>query len=92
MKRAIQTAIGMFKNHPNMKNINFQIVPQCHEFTHTTNDLPMDVYKLIEEYKPGSAASEGLHFDFTWLLHYAQPQLWSILSLWNPKKQALILS
>ena len=73
MRRAMQTAIHMFKKHPNVSKINFEVVPLCHEFMHTTNDLPMDVYQLIEEYKQGSASAEGLKFDFTWLLHYAQP-------------------
>jgi len=92
MRRAMQTAIHMFKGHPNIAKINFLVVPQVHEWVHCSNDLPMDVNELIKIYGQGSAEAEGLHFDFTWLFHYAQPQLWSILSMHNVERQSMILS
>ena len=53
MRRALQTAIHMFKNHPNLSKMTFLVVPQCHEIMHTSNDIPMDCYKLMQQFAPG---------------------------------------
>ena len=92
MRRALQTAIHMFKSHPNLDKMQFIVVPHCHEIMHTSNDIPMDVYQLIKHFAHGEALCEGLKFDFSWLLHYGNPQAWSVLSLTNSAKQAQILS
>ena len=47
MQRAMQTAIHMFKGHPNKANIKFIVEPMVHEIMHTTNDLNMDALELI---------------------------------------------
>lgn len=52
----------------------------------------MDVYQLIKDFAPENPDCEGLKFDFTWLMHYGNPQAWSVLSLTNSAKQAQILS
>ena len=36
MRRALSTAIHMFKSHPNLSKIQFLVVPQCHEIMHTS--------------------------------------------------------
>ena len=82
----------MFKTHPNVSKITFVVMPQTHEYFHTSNDIPRDVYELIARYKPGATDAEGLIFDFSLLLNYAEPQLWSVLSLHNHKKQAELLA
>ena len=92
MRRALQTAIHMFKGHPNVSKITFVVVPQCHEFMHTSNDLPEDYTKIVSDYAPGKVLCEGLKFDFTLLLHYGEPQLWSVLSMTNTEKVGKVLS
>jgi hypothetical protein len=59
---------------------------------HTSNDIPLDYTEIVKKYAPGEAICQGVKFDFSWLLHYGQPQLWSVLSLHNVEKQAIILS
>ena len=73
MRRALKTAILMLKDHPNAANLTLVVVPLCREFLHTTNDLPSDVFELIERFKEGSPECHGLKIDFTMLLHYSQP-------------------
>jgi hypothetical protein len=53
MNRAMQTAINMFKTHPNAKNIKFIVLPICREVFNTSNDFPQDVYTLMSRYAPG---------------------------------------
>ena len=68
MQRAMQTAILMFKDHPNANKIKFMVTPACREIMHTSNDINCDVNKLIERYGPGAKDAEGLTFDFSMLL------------------------
>ena len=42
MQRAMQTAIHMFKGHPNLANIRFIVEPMIHEILHTTCDMHID--------------------------------------------------
>lgn len=92
MRRALQTVIHMFSSHPNLSNIKFLVVPQAHEVMHTSNDVPIDVAEVIQTYAPGETICQGVKFDFSWLLHYGQPQLWSVMSLYNVEKQKFVLS
>ena len=55
---------------------------------HTSNDIPADYLQVVKKFAHGEAVCQGLKFDFTWLLNYAQPQLWSVLTLHNVEKQA----
>ena len=43
----MQTAIHMFKGHPNLANIRFIVEPEMHEILHTTCDLNMDALELL---------------------------------------------
>ena len=47
MQRAMQTAIHMFKGHPNLANIRFIVEPEMHEILHTTCDLNIDAFDLL---------------------------------------------
>ena len=67
-------------------------MPQVHEVMHTSNDIPADYLEVVNKYAPGKEICQGIKFDFSWLLHYGQPQLWAVLSLHNVEKQAAFLA
>jgi hypothetical protein len=50
-----------------------------HEIVGEPDDLPIDVHELIATF----GAEKDFNFDFTLLLSYSQPQLWSILTMQN---------
>ena len=82
----------MFANHPNLAKIKFTVVPQVHEWLQMSGDIPADYTEVIVKYAPGQPICQGVAFDFTLLLHYAEPQLWSILTLSSVVKQKEVLS
>ena len=43
----------LFKNHPNKDNIEFVVLPIVREVLHTTNDIAMDCFELMEKYAAG---------------------------------------
>lgn len=45
----MQTAIELFQNHPNLKNISFIILPLVREILNTSNDVGIDCYDLMEK-------------------------------------------
>ena len=83
MQRAMQTAIHMFKNHPNLAKIRFIVVPLVHEIMHTCNDMHMDAYELIDKYSAGKEVCQGLNFDFSMILGSGAPNLWAVHTLTN---------
>ena len=87
MQRAMQTAIHMFKGHPNLANIRFIVEPMIHEIMHTTNDMHIDVLELIQKYAPGQEACHGLKFDFSRIMAMERPQLWNINTLTEQAKK-----
>ena len=87
MQRALQTAIHMFKNHPNKANLVCIVVPEVHEILHTTNDIHMDALELIQKYAPGQAICEGLAFDFSAITAMEKPQLWSIETIQSEERK-----
>lgn len=92
LRRALQTTIHMFAGHPNLQNIKFLVVPQCHEIMEDSCDIPTDYLEIINKYAQEEPACKGVKFDFSWLLNYGQPQLWSVLSLTNVEKQVFMMS
>ena len=78
MQRAMLTAIHMFKNHKNLVNIKFLVVPSLREVFHTSNDIHMDPSELMKKYAPGQAICEGLVFDFSMLLSDGSPNFWAV--------------
>ena len=79
----MQTAIHMFKNHPNLAKMRFIVVPLVHEVMHTCNDMHMDAYELMEKYAAGNEYCQGLNFDFSMILGSGAPNLWSVQTLTN---------
>lgn len=73
VQRAIQTAVHMFKDHPNKANITLVIVPIMREIMHTANDIPADYDKVMERYGEGAADAHGLKFDFSMFFLYGRP-------------------
>jgi hypothetical protein len=88
LRRAMQTAIAMFKDHPNAKQIKFLVVPLIREVFHTVCDVPCDVHELMRTFGKGQEASKGLEFDFSMLVHFGEPNFWSVNILCNPVKKA----
>lgn len=70
------TTIHMYKNHPNKKNIKFVVLPMIREVYHTTNDIAIDVYEMMEKFGEGAEMACGLNFDFSNIYQYGVPDLW----------------
>ena len=49
LRRALQTAYLLFKNHPKFDSIKFIVHPQLRENMHTVCDVPED-WDLVEAY------------------------------------------
>ena len=88
MQRAMQTAIHMFKGHPNLANIKFIVEPLIHEIMHTMNDICMDADQLQQKYAPGQEICHGLNFDFSRLSANHAPNLWMPETIIVPSKKA----
>jgi hypothetical protein len=52
MQRAIQTAIHLFKDHPNKSQIRFVISPIVREVLETSNDIALNVQEIVHRYDP----------------------------------------
>ena len=74
----MQTAIHMFKGHPNLAKIHFVVEPMVHEIMHTTNDMHMDALELLQKYAPGQPSCHGINFDFSRITSLSSPNLWNI--------------
>ena len=58
----MQTTVLLFKEHPNLENIKFVVLPLIREFIVAKDDVPMDVYQLMEEFTKENC---GIEFDFS---------------------------
>lgn len=93
MQRALQTAIHMFKNHPNLSKIQFIVLPIVREVLETSNDLCMDIESTVQKYAIGSDICEGLKFNFAMIYLYGIPKLWQVYTLASlPKQKDIITS
>ena len=73
-RRAIQTAIHLFKNHPNKGNIKFVILPIVREVIQDYDDIVVDYDTgIMQRYKTGSPENHGLVFDFSRFYLYGIP-------------------
>ena len=79
LRRAIQTAVNMFKTHPNKANIKFKVFPLVTEVFMSTCDIGNDVFENEKEF----SNIEGMHFDFTLVKQFKVPQLWQTYQLEN---------
>jgi len=86
MQRAIQTAIHMFKKHPNLANIRFIVLPIIREVLETSNDIMPNIETSAKKYSPGEAICEGLNFNFALIYLFGIPRLWQIYTLANLEK------
>ena len=87
MNRALQTCIGMFKNHPNKANIKFVVLPFMREVYSTTNDIAIDCFEMMEKFKEGSDMACGLNIDFSNMFMYGVPDLWQTYTIADIEKQ-----
>ena len=81
MKRAIQTTIHMFKNHPEKHNIHFIVLPYVMEAVGYACDVPIDFWDLYEKYGGKShytyaENTYGIKFDFHYITDLDCPDLW----------------
>ena len=51
MKRTMQTAYNVFKNHSNFNNIEFVVVPKLKELLGSVADIPKDLFRTINQFK-----------------------------------------
>lgn len=51
LRRAMETAYHVFKNHPSFDNIKFIVVPKLREAVDTAWDIPVNILDTVEEYK-----------------------------------------
>lgn len=71
LRRALQTAHEVFKNHPDFSAINFVILPQLREFLNCTHDIPTNIEEIINQYKMYfDKLDTSLFDDFEDKLHY----------------------
>ena len=52
LRRALETAYFMFKDHPNFKTIQFVVHPHIREPISMPSDLPDDMEKVVNDYRP----------------------------------------
>jgi hypothetical protein len=69
MRRAMQTCVSMFKDHPRVADIKFIVVPLVREILHTVCDMPICVHELIRTFAKGEEVCHGIEFDFSLLMH-----------------------
>jgi len=51
LKRAVQTAYNLFKNHPDFESIKFIILPSLREIMNHSSGIPGNIETTIEELK-----------------------------------------
>lgn len=66
IQRTMQTAVHLFKNHPNVTSIKFVVLPVAREVLKNTCDMAMDYRKLISLFESPDNNC-GLKFDFSLL-------------------------
>jgi len=72
LRRGVETAYEIFREHPNFDIIEFVLVPEVKEMLMVAGDLPDDIDTTIETYGP--LFPRGL--DFTLIQRYHHPRLW----------------
>ena len=58
----MQTTTILFQEHPNLQNIRFVVLPLIREFIVARDDVPMDIYQLMDEFTKEKC---GIDFDFS---------------------------
>ena len=71
MARTMQTAYNVFKNHPNLNNIEFIVVPNLKELLGSAPSIPKDIVTTINQYKDKLPnINSSLLQDYNDLHHY----------------------
>ena len=71
MKRTLQTAYHVFKNHPNYSSIEFIVVPKLKEWLGSVADIPKDTIKVIKHFQEKFPNFNwSLIQDYDDMLHY----------------------
>ncbi|CDW90334.1 UNKNOWN [Stylonychia lemnae] len=74
MVRACQTAIHIFKNHPNKDKIKFIVIPLVKEGLNTGNDK-CGTYERMRKIIDPLVTEHNLHFDFSMMHTFGLPDL-----------------
>jgi hypothetical protein len=91
MQRCLQTAVEMFKNHPDKENMKFTVIPLFKEVTNNSNDIPRSVAEITTTWAHGEERCKGIKFDFSQLYLFGVPDLWPVYILANFEKQRKII-
>lgn len=51
LRRTLETAYQVYKNHPDFENIRFVVLPWIRESLNTSSDVPSDVDNVLSEFK-----------------------------------------
>lgn len=71
MRRAIQTAYYTFKDHPNLENIKFIVVPAWREFMNYASGVPSNIQETVKSFEGKLPNIDMSLFDeFEDKLHY----------------------
>ena len=71
LRRALETTLHMFKNHPNKYKIKFIVLPMAAETMNSASDIGSDVNELQQQFK-----DREIQFDFSNINALDVPQLW----------------
>ena len=86
LRRALQSAYFVFKDHPNFKNVKVILVPDLRESLQCTEDIPAPLDKTIETFNELFP-----NFDYS-LLDYdmskSNKDLWFLENLPDKQKNA----
>jgi len=84
----METCVHLFKSHPNLSNIKFVVVPILREVLESSSDIAMDMEEMMERFSSGT---EGIRFDFSYLMLQGAPELWQVGTLTSVQKQAEVM-
>ena len=63
LRRALQTAVNLFKNHPNFESIKFILLPAAREAIEGADDLPWNIDSILSEFGSEFPNLCTSHFD-----------------------------
>ena len=86
LRRALETTLHMFKNHPNKDKIKFIVLPMAAETMNSASDIGSDVNELQQQYK-----DQEIQFDFSMINDMDVPQLWQTGMIENQPIKEMIL-
>ena len=63
LRRTLQTAVNLFKSHPNFESIKFILLPIAKEAIEGTDDLPWNIDSILSEFEGEFPNLCTSHFD-----------------------------